>query len=141
MDNKISDILKNNGWSEGRKINIDNVLSFWESQNYSIDINHIKFIEEFGFLTIEFNNHYIDIDPLKRYFSNETLKIFEEFFNTKLIPTGQIKYENSFILIGSNGKIYGGFEEFVCFYGNEIFEFIQNILNDNVLWNEIEELK
>jgi hypothetical protein len=117
MDNKqnqVLNILKSNGWYENRKIDISKILSFWEKQNYPITNSHIKVVEEFGFLKIEFNNHYIDINPLKKYISKETLKVLENLWGTELIPIGQILYEDSFILIGSNERIYGLRSLIVC---------------------------
>jgi hypothetical protein len=141
MNAKVEKYLIQSGWYENRKIDMTEILHEWIEKRYIITEENIELIESFGLMVINANNHKIDINPLKQYFNTETLKEYTDYFGMQLIPIGSILYENTFLLMNNQGNIYGVFDEFVCFAGNNFFEFIQNILDDNIVWDEIEELK
>jgi hypothetical protein len=138
MNTKIEEILLQSGWFVNRKIDTGKIIYTWKHNNYQFTSQNIAFIENFGLLIIYANNHRIEVNPLKVYCSNDTLNQYIDYFKTPLIPIGSILYENTFLLLDSHNKIYGVFGEFVCFYGNNIFEFIKNVLNNTILWDEID---
>jgi hypothetical protein len=141
MNAKIKEILIQSGWFENRKIDMSEILHEWIEKKYIITKENIELIESFGLMVVNANNHKIEINPLKQYFNAETLKEYTDYFGTPLIPIGSILYENAFLLMNNQGNIYGVFDEFVCFAGSDFFEFIQNVLDNTLVWDEIEELK
>jgi hypothetical protein len=141
MNEKIEEILIQSGWFEDRKIDMSGILHEWIRKKYIITKENIELIESFGLMIIDVNNHRIEINPLKQYFNTETLKEYTDYFGMPLIPIGSILYENTFLLMNHQGNIYGVFDEFVCFAGNDFFEFIQNVFDNALVWDEVEELK
>lgn len=83
----------------------EDVLSVLNKSNWTInkenDISkiQIEFVENFAFLKITFNNHYIDINPFSNYVDNDILKIYEDYFKVSLIPIGLMRGPNTYLFI------------------------------------------
>ena len=116
----------------------------WNNHKYIISKNQIKFIENIGNLKIEFINcknkrYIIEIFPNDWNFLPEILKTYEDYFEKKLIPIGEVCYQNIQLLIDKDIKIYGVFDEYGTLLGNNFFEFIENLYdNKKIIWNIIE---
>lgn len=144
MNNIVISILKENGWYPDRIVNTSLILQNWNNHKYIISKNQIKFIENIGNLKIEFinckNKHYIiEIFPNYWDFLSEILKTYEDYFGKKLIPIGEVCYQNIQLLIDKDIKIYGVFDEYGTLLGNNFFEFIENLYdNKKIIWDIIE---
>ena len=144
MNNIVISILKENGWYPDRIVNISLILQNWNNHKYIISKNQIKFIENIGNLKIEFINctnkcYIIEISPNDWNFLPEILKTYEDYFGKKLIPIGEVCYQNIQLLIDKDIKIYGVFDEYGTLLGNNFFEFIENLYdNKKIIWDIIE---
>lgn len=144
MNNIVISILKENGWYPDRIVNISLILQNWNNHKYIISKNQIKFIENIGNLKIEFINcknkrYIIEIFPNDWNFLPEILKTYEDYFGKKLIPIGEVCYQNIQLLIDKDIKIYGVFDEYGTLLGNNFFEFIENLYdNKKIIWDIIE---
>lgn len=135
MNNIVISILKENGWYPNRIVNINLILQNWNNHKYIISKNQIRFIENIGNLKIEFINcknkrYIIEIFPNDWSFLPEISKTYEDYFGKKLIPIGEVCYQNIQLLIDKDIKIYGVFDEYGTLLGNNFFEFIENLYDN-----------
>lgn len=137
-------ILKENGWYPDRKIDTKLILQNWNDHNYTASKEQIQFVESFGDLTIKFRNcnniHYwIELFPADWDFVPEILKDYENYFETSLIPIGEICCQDATLLMDKDLKIYGVFGEEVTVFGNSFFNFIENLYSGKkIYWYTIE---
>ena len=124
MEKKTVEILKEGGWYEGRKIDIEEIVKFLESKGCYIHEKAKKFIEEFGMLNIEaptqfseeiikkydfpkYEKHTTDIYRVFRgAFDSEYPEQFEDYTEEKLVVVGEICDENLNLMIAESGKLY-----------------------------------
>ncbi|HAJ97552.1 MAG TPA: hypothetical protein DCO72_07435 [Ruminococcus sp.] len=150
-NNNIQKILHENGWSEDRKVNIDEVLISFNKFNYHVSNNQKKFLENFFNLEItlktqkmmtdnrEYHTIYkIQFFPVEYSVIDEFMKDYEKYTKVALIPIGGIHFTNVSLLMDSNLKIYGVAEYDITLLGNNIFDALENLYeNKEFIWDEV----
>ena len=127
MKDTTKEILRKFGWYEGRDVNIDAIIKYYETGTDIVFEPVKKFLREFGFLRIdtedlinydtdkygnrmkEIDTREIDINPInfiiKKYY-NDQMKDLEEEFNEKMMEVGIIESGMYRLAVSENGKVY-----------------------------------
>ena len=138
MREDVLNILKKGNWIPNEKKDISAILAEWKQKNYAISKSQIEFIANFAFLKLNFHNHSINIDPFSNYVDDEVFKIYENYFKMSLIPIGLMRGPDTYLFIGKNGNIYGSFDEYACVLGKNFFEFLENLLDEKVIFDVLD---
>lgn len=146
MDKKIKEILSENGWYEGRKIDATRWYSFYESGGVKVFDAFKKFFEEFGLLKIEYLTRFdtknealiiptiyipISLDNLVFEDEDETLE-YQNIVGEKLLMLGIFDFGNRILYISKSGKFYDqyGFiaentsDLWTCMFAEKFSQFI-----------------
>ena len=112
-------ILKENGWYEGRKINIENFIKYYEEAEVEVFEPVKRFLEEFGGLTINvkvmqdyLNNdvsiYTTEINPINPLLPYSVLGAddIEELAHEKMLKVGTMQNGMYRIAISESGKVY-----------------------------------
>ena len=125
------ELLKEFGWYEGRKINIDEIINICEKEGFEVFEEAKKIFEEFGGLILEEPTgaqleHRFDIIQLSsRLGYNGVLSEgLTELLREKVLQIGIIYSGQYFIYVSESGKIYTD----VGFLANDIYDAINYLL-------------
>lgn len=124
MEKKTVEILKEAGWYEGRKIDIEEIVEFLEVRGFKVHEKAKSFIREFGILNIEAPTQFSE-DIIKKYnfpkYDKHTTNIYEvlggaidskyseqyeDYTEEKLVIVGSLDNNNIYIMISESGKVY-----------------------------------
>ena len=132
-------VLTKSNWIPNEKKDISDILEDWKQKNYAVSEYQIEFIANFAFLKLNFHNHSIVINPVNNYDAdNDVLKIYEAYFHISLIPVGFMRGPDTELFIGNIGYLYGCWEECACVLGKNFFEFLENLLDEKVIFDVID---
>lgn len=124
MEKNTIEILKEAGWYEGRKIDIEEIVKFLESRGFNVHEKAKRFIEEFGMLDIKsptwatleelknsifttYDKHTTDIYYLLgETIDSEYSEQYEDDTEEKLVIVGLACNENIYLMISESGKVY-----------------------------------
>ena len=136
------ELLKEFGWYEGRKINIDEIINICEKKGFEVFEEAKKIFEEFGGLILEEPSrakleHDFDIIQMSaRLGYNGVLSEgLTELLREKVLKIGAIYSGQYYIYVSESGKIYSD----VGFLTNDIYDAINYLLE--TLTNEEAEEK
>ena len=94
---------------------------------------------EICFENINFSNEYtIRLFKEDYLISRYWLEKYQNYTHKILIPIGFIEYDDIFLLMDNDLKIYGAFECDIAFLGQNIFEVLDILYQDKeIIWNRI----
>ncbi|AAK81620.1 hypothetical protein BJV85_000201 [Clostridium acetobutylicum] len=151
MKEKTIEILKKSGWHPNRKIDITDLVVYYEKRGFEIFPEAKKFLEEFGMIDV-----YCPINPripeedIKKYhfnrydlYTTNMIKSLngmlsrdciseyeEEYVEEKLVVVGSLN-GNQYLMISESGKMFTEHG----FFGNNAEEFWDRILNYDIVTN------
>lgn len=124
------------GWYAGRKVSLIKYRAYLEGEGYTWFLKAAEFLEEFGDLLIKFRRESGDVDTLN-FDACEASASFDSYWvkenYAKRIGRSQfcvigLAYGSHLLLfMDDEGKVYGGFDEFLCLIdvsGEEAIEVI-----------------
>jgi len=137
LEEKVVCLLKNSGWQDNRKINIDKYKAAWKSEMYILSPAAAKFTECFGGIKVVHGAYVTEggsdesiFDPgiaLNTIFHERVHDDYEQRTGTSLCPIGVGFSEHLVYLIDSSEGFYGGFDDYFCFIGKNVGEALSNI--------------
>lgn len=119
------------GWYPGRAVDVSDEMARYKTDGYEITPQLIQFLTEFSGLVVraENNNVPIEVDPI-HLLNRITIELcldYAALAGTALVPVAQ-NYAMK-ILLGGNGRFYGGYDDLFGFLGNTFPEVIDSIFN------------
>jgi hypothetical protein len=109
--------LKDAGWFEGRRIDTSSIEKHYKDYGFELYPKVLKFLEEFGMLTIiidkpdnlgekEERHHTNPLTVVGPYFRYGKFKAEEDYARERLVPVGECCNENLLLFVSETGKIY-----------------------------------
>jgi hypothetical protein len=125
------------GWYAGRKVSLIKHRAYLEGEGYSWFPKVVNFLEEFGDLLIQFKRESGEIDTLN-FDACEASANFDSYWvnknyakrieqHSQFCVIGQAHGSHLLLFMNDEGKVYGGFDEFLCLIdisGEEAIEII-----------------
>ena len=138
MNEKSKEILKKEGWYEGRKIDITELLKYYDNENlneiyrknFELEVfpKAKEFLEEFGDIVINRENHPYHIFDFGRTFKTNYLPHNAEeisiLLNQKTLVIGMCSGGMDIIYIVESGEIYDSYG----YLAKDIYEMWDSIL-------------
>ena len=139
--NYILDLLTEKGWTEKRKIDITEIIKN-SLDVYIINDAQKKFLQNFAGIEIFFRSmiknsgYLVQFIPEEYNVSDYYFSSYEKYAQTSLMLIGGIDGYDASLMLSSDLKIYGVFEDVIAFYGNDVFEFLINLYEDReIKWH------
>ena len=139
--NYILDLLTEKGWTEKRKIDITEIIKN-SLDVYIINDAQKKFLQNFAGIEIFFRSmiknsgYLVQFIPEEYNVSDYYFSSYEKYAQTSLMLIGGIDGYDVSLMLSSDLKIYGIFEDEIAFYGNDVFEFLINLYEDReIKWH------
>ena len=144
FDKDILETLKKSGWQENREIPIHNILEYYEKIRYVCNDMQLKFLKNFSYLEITFENPHVKkfprlknipvrfmLYPLDAAESVFRMRVrdYEIHFNKNMIPIAEVPTEEMTVFLAEDGVFYGGFDESVIEFGNNLNTVLYNLKN------------
>ena len=141
MDNFIK-MVSLYGKASKKNIDINKCIKRLSELGYSVDDSFLKFIKKYGGVygyhsayknkKTAGRTFYIDPEEAVQHIIKEWVEGYEERAECKLTPIGEC-CNGYFILMYGNGVLYGGADDYLYKYGNNISEAIDNFVNGKEL--------
>lgn len=129
-------LLKKNGWSDSRCINVNKWLNALRLQNFSVTLTVEMLLSSFGKLTIDpvmnqqsaYKAEPITFDPfLEDSATDDDIHLWESDFSLELCPIGMTE-DGIKILISKELQVYGATSDTFFFYGETINDGFETLL-------------
>ncbi len=143
---EVLEILKRSGWNEFRRVNHDEIINKLVSEGYMISNIVVDFLAQFESLNITFFNKKRNKEDdfnfsLEKAFHLEVPERLNEDYrlrigNINLCPIGTAYRDQFVLMMDSNGKVYGGYDDFLIKLGDCYQEAINSIV-EGVEFTEI----
>jgi hypothetical protein len=139
---KVKNYFKENGWYEGRKIDISLYKEMYKKYNITPNPLALNILGEFGGVNLKLpskgSNYYTSLilDPSEGEVTFEELKEFEETIGEKLTPLGFFPRSTLDIYISDLNKFYfaGSYEfMYIVFIGFDFYEMLEVYFNKEYL--------
>ncbi|MBF2489116.1 SUKH-3 domain-containing protein [Listeria marthii] len=122
FDERVTNILRKNGWYSDRFININNYRHILEEKNYYLNQGAEKFLSNLGGLIIT-HEAYSDINDTDVSEFNPTKpaawldpkwvkECYEDIIKEKLCPVGVGFSELMVFFVSESGGFYGGYDDY-----------------------------
>lgn len=135
FSDKVLGILKSSGWKPCRKVDTNKFVKILEAEGYTVYNSVLIFLESFGNLRIVFPSLFKDenfdtitfnIEKAVKEISHDwILEEYSERVGTKLCLIGQGFSNHMSLSMDINGKVYGGYDDFLVLIGNSGNEAIE----------------
>ena len=139
--NYILDLLIEKGWTEKRKVDITDILEDF-SDVYTINLAQKEFLQNFSGIEIfirsatKNSGYLVQFIPEEYNVSDYYFPSYEKYAQTHLMLIGGIDGYDASLMLSSDLKVYGVFEDVIAFYGNDVFEFLTNLYEDReIKWH------
>lgn len=126
------EVLKKNGWYEGREYDITFWVSELEGEGYKLNEYAKSVLEELGDIYVRenstkmYNSATFDFNPFNAASGEyDRLEEFEQASGDKLFPIGAV--QDYIVYAGESKKIYIGDWEGLGMIGNSIEEYLENV--------------
>ncbi|WP_185444862.1 SUKH-3 domain-containing protein [Kribbella qitaiheensis] len=120
-------------WAAGRRVPTDRYESVLVEDGYRWFDLLETFLSEFGGLVLgeRFGpfGDILTIDPelATSGIYRERVEEYEEFLAVELVPVGVAARGHLCVMMSPAGSFYGGFDDFLCYLGDNAFEMIRRI--------------
>jgi hypothetical protein len=124
------------GWYAGRKVSLINYRACLEGEGYTLFPKAAEFLEEFGDLLVKFRRESGDVDTMN-FDACEASASFDSYWvkenyakrigRSQFCLIGLAHGSHLLLFMDDEGKVYGGFDEFLCLIdvsGEEAIEII-----------------
>jgi hypothetical protein len=118
-------VLRKNGWTQERKIDITKIVKYLEKEGYVVFEIVRDFLSQFG--GMHFEIPIIGLPVMEKFNFDaieaasgiyiELVKTYEECTAERMIPVGENNFHYTFFM-SESGKMYAGFDDILVFLGN-----------------------
>ncbi|MBP2474253.1 hypothetical protein JOF53_003125 [Crossiella equi] len=128
-------MLKKAGWFPGRRVSAERDISVLQSEGYSLFPKAEEFLAEFTGLRLEIENESQDEIFFSAAYVCESMFFFEwsveysQRAGVRMIPAG-VAEEYLTLLVGEDGRWFGGFDGEFGLLGDDIFEAIDSFVTN-----------
>jgi len=133
-------LLQQAGWYPGRDINIDGYVQALLAEGYPVFPVVKKFLKKFGGIEIKFtfdtvygtiasSVHFDAAAAAAAVYNEGYVSKYVERTGTPLCVIGESENRNTTLMMDQEGKVYGGFDSDLAFFGETGEQAIENILN------------
>jgi hypothetical protein len=134
FSDKTKEILYANGWSENRKVDIEEYKAYYTETKQPVSEDIFQFLRSFGGLTVtipstKFPKQRImlfSINPHKHRRWQDAKDYGEQWIKKTLCHVGIIQNTNTFA-VTPQGECYSMFDDFVTLFGASITEGIETL--------------
>jgi hypothetical protein len=132
----VDKILIESNWREGRRIDTSSFKELLEKEGYDWFSCVENFLGEFGNLKLVFlssngKNDSLHFDIMKTAHDSDIQWITEDYSkrigSRKFCIIGQAFSDHMTLFMDDQGRVYGGFDDHLCFIGNNGIEAIEHI--------------
>jgi hypothetical protein len=126
-------LLKLAGWASGRRVPTSRYQHVLVGDGYRWFDLLENFLSEFGGLVVgeRFGpiGEILTIDPEMAVSGiyRERVEEYEEFLDVELVPVGDGARGHMAIMMSPAGSFYGGFDDFLAYFGDNAFEMVGKI--------------
>ncbi|MEQ1965330.1 SUKH-3 domain-containing protein [Xenorhabdus khoisanae] len=141
--NKLIELAKQYGEVHQKELNLTDCVKFLESEEYQIFPLYLDFITQYGSIegyhSAYKNNHgkpkKFTTNPIKgaKAIFKGQVEAYEERAFCNLIPFGLSSDKHIVLMLGDDGNIYGGIDDYLFKYGNNILSGIDILINGKEL--------
>ena len=117
MESKTIEALSEAGWFRGRKVGRAQIEELVCSLGFSPTAQQIDFLDEYSGLRVVFSQggqldcFWVDLEEAVRQTFSEWVKEYSERAGESLIPVGYSNSDHLLLLVGSDGSLFGGFDD------------------------------
>lgn len=131
------------GWTIGRNIDTIKYRAFLTGEGYAWFPAVESFLAEFGDLLVKFKREdgrtdTIDFDACEASSGFDSRWVKEDYTRrigqTKFCVIGQAHSDHLLLFMDEAGRVYGGFDEFLCRIEDSGAEAIENICSNRSIW-------
>lgn len=131
------------GWKTGRHIDTIKYRAFLTGEGYAWFPAVAVFLAEFGGLLVKFKRENgrcdtLDFDACEASSGFDSQWVTENYARrigqTKLCAIGQAHSNHLLLFMDEAGRVYGGFDEFLCRIEDSGEEAIKNICSNRSIW-------
>ncbi|GAB4024509.1 SUKH-3 domain-containing protein [Spirosoma gilvum] len=136
----IGSILADLGWTKGRNVDISKIKEHLSQTHYPLFNEVESFLEEFAFLKSS-DGQTVSFDVINAEESVDPLWIQDDY--SKRIGTdnlciiGQALNSHLALFMDDKGRIYGGYDDFLCLVGSSRYEALEKLYFDHLSMMEI----
>jgi hypothetical protein len=125
---RLADILGASGWFEGRRVPVDSALSVWRGDGHVPTSAATDFVAEFDGLMFEYprsvsvggmDSCSLDAVAATAAIFPSVVREYEDRVGETLCPVGETASAHVTLMVGSSGRIYGGYDRFLAVYGDD----------------------
>ena len=134
----INKILLAAGWYEKRAIDVRNIYDFLTSEGFVWGSTIETFLREFGNLSYSFVDkdfqrqifHFSPLVALAGIHKGWVLNDYAPRVNKDLCIIGQARNGYMTLSMAKDGSVYGGYDDFLCYIGENGEKAIENLVNE-----------
>ncbi|MEU8797133.1 SUKH-3 domain-containing protein [Spirillospora sp. NPDC048819] len=124
------------GWFPFRRVDTSAAVEMWTERGFALSRAAVAFVAEFDQISLEYPRHpsvggmhtcLLDAVQATRSIYTETLNSYSERVQEQLCPIGLAASSHLVLMIAPTGRIYGGYANFLAYYGSNGREAIWNI--------------
>ena len=128
--------LLESGWTLSRKIDATDIINALSNEDYKVSDYALKVIESFGYLELDHPAFRMENEIQKLHFNpikaceniyREKVEDYEERAGESLTVIGEAYDDYITLMISETGKIYGGYDDDLSFFGNSFAEALDAI--------------
>jgi len=133
---RVTEKLLKSGWTSQRKINIEEILGILSSEGYKAGKHTLSILENFGNLEFEHPAFRVENELQKLHFNpiqaceniyRENVEDYEKRVGESLVVIGEAYDGYMTMMVSETGKIYGGYDDDLSFFGNSLAEALEVI--------------
>ena len=142
LDKYVLNVLKNHGWSEGRKRDITYWIRVLSKEGYIVNDYAQSVLEELGDIQMNTRGdqrhsgvqlHFNPVNAASGEY--DRMEIFNAAAKEELFPIGEYLYLT--VYVGASKKVYLGDQMDLSIAGNSIEDFLNRIFAPNAYFQEI----
>ncbi|MDE9534635.1 SUKH-3 domain-containing protein [Xenorhabdus bovienii] len=141
--NELIELAEKYGEVQQEELNLTDCVNFLESEGYQLFPLYLDFIKKYGGikgchsaykdnLAKPKNFHTSPINAAKTAFMG-WIKEYEDRIGCQLVIFGESSNGYIILMLGDNGKIYGGFDDLLYQYGDDISSGLDVLINGKEL--------
>jgi hypothetical protein len=139
-------LLESAGWFPERLIETSRLVTQLKAKRYPIHTVVIEFLARFGGLKIAYPYTYSEpfgedelcLDPIfaASFMQLRAVRAYGKRVKSPLCVIGTYNHLHDTLMMAADGKVYGGFSEYLDLVGHSGEEAIDNILKGKDMWYE-----
>lgn len=133
---KVKEILEKAGFVENRKVDIVNLLQWYENRGYHYTDNQKDFMEKYFGLEIHYlhpvwkEDVTIRINPVcaEDEITQDVVEEYNDFLNEELLIIGDIERENITVFLSNRGNFFGGVDDCIINFGKDFEKMLYSLI-------------